>query len=162
MKPYYEHAGKCECGCDGTPNRGKRFISGHNVRGTHQSIEHRAKIARALRGAWKAGGRKRFPLGSKAIVGGYVRVKVVEGSGYWLPEHILVMEKELGRELFPEEIVHHIDVVRVNNGPQNLHVFPNVIAHNEAHRSLNDLVADLLADGIIFFDRITGTYKRCR
>ena len=44
-------------------------------------------------------------------------------------EHILVAEKMLGRELLPEECVHHKDKDRTNNSEDNLMVF----ATNEDH-----------------------------
>ena len=35
-------------------------------------------------------------------------------------EHILVAEKKLGRELRPDEVVHHLDTLKSNNTPSNL------------------------------------------
>ena len=44
-------------------------------------------------------------------------------------EHILVAEKMLGRELLPEECVHHKDKDRTNNSEDNMMVFTT----NEDH-----------------------------
>lgn len=52
---------------------------------------------------------------------GYVIVNV--GKGKQVAEHILVMEKHLGRKLKKGEIVHHVDETfegRSNNGISNL------------------------------------------
>jgi hypothetical protein len=35
-------------------------------------------------------------------------------------EHILIAEKMLGRELYPDEVVHHLDGIKTNNNPYNL------------------------------------------
>jgi hypothetical protein len=60
---------------------------------------------------------------------GYVYVKS-EGHhkqdkyGY-VHEAILVLEKKIGRELLPNEVVHHINSIRDDNRPENLAVFLN-------------------------------------
>ena len=74
---------------------------------------------------------------------GYVDIKMrshprANYEGYVL-EHRLVMEEKLGRYLTPKEVVHHIDGNRVNNTPENLHLFPNGSAHVRWHRRLNEI-----------------------
>ena len=159
MKPYYaDEAGRfCECGC-GSPVQ-RRFVSGHNRRGSTTSPEHRARIGATQRRVW-ATQRVRMPLGSRRKdANGYWLIKVREGGGRWDKEHILIAQAEIGRELRDGEHVHHINCVRDDNRPENLAVL-TAGDHSRAHTSLNALVASLLADGHIVFDRDSGSYRR--
>ena len=54
------------------------------------------------------------------------------------------MEKKLGRKLSSTEIVHHIDHNRMNNNPDNLHLFENTSKHSKYHCFLRGLVKSLL------------------
>jgi Zn ribbon nucleic-acid-binding protein len=70
-------------------------------------------------GYWK-GGRSRHQ-------GGYIIIREkghprAAKSGYVF-EHILVMERMLGRYLFPDETVHHRNGVRDDNRPENLELW---------------------------------------
>jgi hypothetical protein len=49
---------------------------------------------------------------------GYVKLYLADGSV--VDEHRYVMTQELGRELLPDEVVHHKDQNKQNNNPENL------------------------------------------
>lgn len=49
-------------------------------------------------------------------------------------EHILIVEEKLGRPLKDGEIVHHRDMNKMNNSPDNLIVFVNRMEHTKFHR----------------------------
>lgn len=59
-------------------------------------------------------------------------------SGY-VKRSRLVMEKIIGRYLKPAEIVHHINNIRDDDRPKNLHLFKNGNEHSHFHQ-LNKLV----------------------
>lgn len=48
-------------------------------------------------------------------------------------EHILKAEEKLGRNLLPEEVVHHIDHNRINNSYENLLIFASQEDHGRFH-----------------------------
>ncbi len=79
----------------------------------------------------------------------------------WHREHVYVVEQDIGRNVTPEETIHHIDLDKRNNERDNLHLFANGSQHSKAHWSLRNLAKDLLHAGIIYFDRNEGVYKLC-
>ena len=58
------------------------------------------------------------------------------GHQGYVYEHILVAEIIVGRKLEPKEIVHHLDLTRSNNSPENLLVI-NKDQHNKLHSWIN-------------------------
>lgn len=48
--------------------------------------------------------------------------------------HRWAAKKKLGRDLYPGEVVHHKNRDKLDNHPDNLHVFPNQAAHDRAHK----------------------------
>jgi len=51
-------------------------------------------------------------------------------------EHILVVEKFIGRYLHPNEVVHHIDRNKMNNNIDNLMVFQSNAEHLKFHTKM--------------------------
>lgn len=74
-------------------------------------------------------------------------------------EHILVAEQMIGRSISKTERVHHINCVKDDNRPENLFVCQNDKEHFLVHGSLNDCVAELIAMGVLVFDRSIKKYK---
>lgn len=94
---------------------------------------------------------------------GYLQKRIPNGDGtrktVW--KHIEVVERIIGRSLFPGELVHHIDCDKRNNEPDNLWLCESVRKHSLAHRSLERLLPELIRNDIVYFDREGGVYKLC-
>lgn len=73
-------------------------------------------------------------------------------------EHILVAEKKVGRNIQPNERVHHINCVKDDNRPENLFVCADDREHFLIHGTLNRCVAELLETGGLQFDAATKSY----
>lgn len=68
---------------------------------------------------------------------GYAKIKAHEHprrdrDGYVL-EHIVVVEKEIGRFLYEGEVVHHIDGNKTNNDIKNLKLYESHSQHVKDH-----------------------------
>lgn len=74
-------------------------------------------------------------------------------------EHILVAEEKIGRSLYENEVVHHIDCVKNNNNPDNLVVCASTSEHFLIHGSLNRCVKALLASGVLVFNHAAHIYE---
>jgi len=110
-------------------NRGK-------IRSEEQRANYRRAFSKRFKGAdngrWK-GGRKKSPLGY-ILIWNPSHPYVMKG-GYVL-EHRLIMEKQLGRYLNPNEEVHHINGIRDDNRGENLRLFPSRAAHVSFERKM--------------------------
>ena len=66
-------------------------------------------------------------------------------------EHRLIAEKMLGRPLTKEDIVHHVDLDKLNNEEYNLYIC-NKSEHTKLHKQLEQCAAELFKFGYIIFD----------
>ena len=73
-------------------------------------------------------------------------------------EHVIIMEKVLGRDIHPSEPIHHIDIDPLNNDVDNLYVCESNKEHRNIHIQLEKLTKELLNKGVIAFDRDKGGY----
>lgn len=66
--------------------------------------------------------------------------------------HVVIAEKTLGRSLYSNEIVHHLDGNYLNNVPDNLVILTKA-QHYRTHYSLQICGAELLKSGLLGFSR---------
>lgn len=114
-------------------NFGKHLLeeTKRKISETHKGFKHteatKVKMSKAHKGEkgsnWK-GGRKKSS--------GYIFIWTP--SGYIL-EHRLIMEKYLGRYLYPYEVVHHINGIRDDNRIENLKLLPG----NEHNKKIQEI-----------------------
>lgn len=69
--------------------------------------------------------------GGKSTQDGYIFKRI--GKGKYVGEHRLIMEKEIGRVLRDDEIIHHVDRNKLNNRIDNLQILSRA-EHIEIHR----------------------------
>lgn len=81
----------------------------------------------ATNGSWK-GGRQIRTQGYAYVPAGDHPTTRADG---YIPEHILVAEQTLGRQLLRTEVVHHVDGMTLHNSPENLEVMTR--AEHTAH-----------------------------
>ncbi len=56
------------------------------------------------------------------------------------------MEEKIGRKLKPGETVHHLDLIKNDNHPDNLYLFKNQSEHMDYHGMLRCFVREILND----------------
>lgn len=81
---------------------------------------------------------KKF-TGRVITTGGYIAHRCVghpraSGTGHYVFEHILVMERYLGRHIKRDEVVHHINHNRQDNRIENLQLMTNG-EHSKHHNA---------------------------
>lgn len=78
------------------------------------------------------------------------------------PIHRIVAEEILGRKLKPGEVVHHINLNKLDNTPENLFVFSSSSEHSKYHKALEKGIAPKLVGGKeqkILFDEEGGDVR---
>lgn len=92
---------------------------------------------------------------------GYARIQIRKGNGIrqtvW--QHRQVMEDTIGRPLQRGEVVHHINCDKLDNRPENLYLCDSLKSHRQLHAAIEMLIPQLMASGVVVFDRENGTYK---
>ncbi len=82
----------------------------------------------------------------KTFLNGYIAIYMPEHKMAFkngcIYEHVLVAEKMLGRELYNDECVHHIDRNRTNNSENNLMVFKTKNDHALYHAGCEAIQLD--------------------
>jgi nucleoside 2-deoxyribosyltransferase len=120
-------------------------------RSTIKRILERSNVLLNNKEANRLSGIKKRNIPYKEIVlqNGY-KSKKIDGKRYL--EHRLVVEKELGRKLKSEEIIHHIDNDKQNNNIENLVVLSNK-EHAQLHASYDAIIGKLIKDGTAWFNK---------
>ena len=110
------------------------------LKGKKKSASHKKHLSLAKKDlpAWNKGlpgpqgkNSSNWRGGSRISGSGYRMIWV--GKRKYRPEHVLVLEKYLGRRLKANEVVHHIDGNRINNSIKNLQLFNSHRDHARKH-----------------------------
>ena len=97
----------------------------------------------------------------------YIKVKefddTINGWEGYRPEHIVVVEQDLGRKLNRTKFgkgegIHHIDGNKLNNDISNLLLYKNEKEHRNIHTQLEQITYSLIKKGLIKFNKNTKTY----
>jgi len=107
--------------------------------------EHKKKLSDTMKGRYTGSNNPKWAGGNMVIDGYIYSYKPKHNNatklGY-VAKHRLVMEEFLGRELDPNEVVHHEDGNRQNNCIENLKLFPNLSEHMKYHNILRRNISD--------------------
>lgn len=111
--------------------------------------------------------RKKIVFGTKSIDSlGYIVVKLPVSEFYpgkknqttvHIREHIKVIQDNIGRKLFPDEVIHHIDGNKLNNELSNLDICSKQ-QHNACHAASESIIFELYKRGIVGYDENNKRY----
>ena len=73
-------------------------------------------------------------------------------------EHHVIAEEKVGRKLKDNELVHHINLDKKDNRPENLFICENNNQHRLIHCHLETIAGEAVKAGIIKFDHYLGCY----
>lgn len=94
------------------------------------------------------------PMFSKRVK--YYRNGYISSDGYKMlgneREHRLIMEESIGRKLDKKEIVHHINMDKLDNRLDNLYLCVNESDHRNIHKSMDSVFKELFLSGYIVFE----------
>ena len=109
--------------------------------------------------------RRRLGFESKEVVfhrkfenNGYIHIR--KNNKYKRRSRI-VAEKKIGRKLNSNEIVHHINGIKTDDRPENLHVCTRA-EHVTIHYQTMDIINELMEKNYVRFDEKQGEYVLCR
>ena len=123
-------------------------------------------VTREKKDSWNKG-QKFSPrnLGSTYInTNGYKEVWIgkhtlPDRAGGYYREHKIFKELEIGRELLPTELIHHVDGDKTNNSTENLYICDGHFGHRKVHGQLERVSMELVRQGIIKFNHETAEYS---
>jgi hypothetical protein len=72
--------------------------------------------------------------------------------------HIVNAEEKYGRKLSDREVVHHINLLKFDNRPENIFICRDNGHHQDLHSQLEKVAAELVRLGIIKFHEDHGYY----
>jgi hypothetical protein len=126
---------KCECGC----NRFIEILIHHSARGILKFINgHVSRVSNPMSGRCGSA-NPNYKAGKYTNQDGYVMILIPgPGRSRYIAEHIQVMQEHLGRDLLPDEVVHHINRIKDDNRIENLRLM-NRDEHSLLHAQLGEV-----------------------
>jgi len=126
----------CACGCGELIEVTDKYGRPHKFKAGHSTRLREIKFMNPEKFTGK--NHYNYKRGWSLSDSGYVMIPVKNhprakaSNRYRIREHVLVMEKYLGRYLEPGEVVHHINGIRTDNRIENLRLM-NISTHMKMH-----------------------------
>lgn len=87
-----------------------------------------------------------------------IKINTDRGWAAYKKEHKILVEKNIGRAMLKEEVIHHIDGDKLNNKLDNLQLCSSDKEHRDLHNSLERIAFQLVRSGLIEFNKQTNSY----